>query len=246
MSHAGGDEEAEAAYDEAVHAIFELQLERHRHIQPYVSKKDGRNKWAMIEMSPMTVSCSSAIKHLPCRVCSKRIQTAQSLWQFVQDWFGDAFSNSLNSCPWESETVAGKDKLAMLWGVPHCCKLIPSIQALCLKAVVQDWVCYVRKTAQLLFQSYSPALWAFTFEYLMCQVCALLQLNICCPDSIVTWALCRVLAHAINPYSMTTMSWCRILWTSCQQCWCRGTTSLSRSSMSCSCHYSRRRCKGGF
>ncbi|DBB04745.1 TPA: putative 3',5'-cyclic phosphodiesterase pde-3 [Trebouxia sp. C0006] len=49
----GGEEEAEAAYDEALHAIFVLQLERHRHTQPYISKKDGRSKWAMIEMSPM-------------------------------------------------------------------------------------------------------------------------------------------------------------------------------------------------
>lgn len=62
--HAGGDEEAEAAYDEAVHAIFELQLERHRHIQPYISKKDGRSKWAMIEMSPMTVSPSLIAKEI--------------------------------------------------------------------------------------------------------------------------------------------------------------------------------------
>ena len=52
----GGDQEADAAYDEALHAIFELQLERHQHTQPYVSKKDGRKKWAMIEMSPMIVS----------------------------------------------------------------------------------------------------------------------------------------------------------------------------------------------
>ena len=52
----GGEEEAEAAYDEAFHAIFHLQLERHRHTQAYTSKKDGRSKWAMIEMSPITVS----------------------------------------------------------------------------------------------------------------------------------------------------------------------------------------------
>ncbi|DBA72255.1 TPA: putative 3',5'-cyclic phosphodiesterase pde-3, variant 2 [Trebouxia sp. C0005] len=51
--YSGGEEEAEAAYDEALHAIFVLQLERHRHTQPYISKKDGRSKWAMIEMSPM-------------------------------------------------------------------------------------------------------------------------------------------------------------------------------------------------
>lgn len=56
MYYTGGEEEAEAAYDEAFHAIFQLQLERHRHTQPYTSKKDGRSKWAMIEMSPITVS----------------------------------------------------------------------------------------------------------------------------------------------------------------------------------------------
>ena len=61
MCHTGGEEEAEAAYDEAFHAIFQLQLERHRHTQPYTSKKDGRSKWAMIEMSPITVSSYTTI-----------------------------------------------------------------------------------------------------------------------------------------------------------------------------------------
>lgn len=56
MTATGGREEAEAAFDEAFNAVFSLQLERHRHIQPYVSMNDGRNKWAMIEMSPMIVS----------------------------------------------------------------------------------------------------------------------------------------------------------------------------------------------
>jgi len=62
---AGGEEEAEAAYDEALHAIFVLQLERHRHTQPYISKKDGRSKWAMIEMSPMLVSLQRCKTKLP-------------------------------------------------------------------------------------------------------------------------------------------------------------------------------------
>ncbi len=62
---AGGEEEAEAAYDEALHAIFVLQLERHRHTQPYISKKDGRSKWAMIEMSPMLVSLQCCKAKLP-------------------------------------------------------------------------------------------------------------------------------------------------------------------------------------
>lgn len=61
----GGEEEAEAAYDEAFHAIFQLQLERHRHTQPYTSKKDGRSKWAMIEMSPITVSSYTTTPQAP-------------------------------------------------------------------------------------------------------------------------------------------------------------------------------------
>lgn len=55
----GGAEEADAAFDEAHNAIFSLQLERHCHTQPYISKKDGRSKWAMIEMSPMIVSMTA-------------------------------------------------------------------------------------------------------------------------------------------------------------------------------------------
>lgn len=59
----GGEEEAQAAYDEAMNAMFNLRLECHRHIQPHKSHKDGSTKWAMIEMWPMTVSqrCSHAI-----------------------------------------------------------------------------------------------------------------------------------------------------------------------------------------
>ena len=53
--HAGGELEAQVAYDEAVHAIFSLHLTR-RHMQPYRSEKDGKTKWAMIEMWPMHVS----------------------------------------------------------------------------------------------------------------------------------------------------------------------------------------------
>ena len=53
---AGGEEEGQAAYDEAMNAVFTLQLECHRHTQPHRSKKDGTTKWAMIEMWPMLVS----------------------------------------------------------------------------------------------------------------------------------------------------------------------------------------------
>lgn len=52
---AGGAEEAEAAYEEAVNAVFNLQLECHRHTQPYKSHKCSKTKWAMIEMWPMEV-----------------------------------------------------------------------------------------------------------------------------------------------------------------------------------------------
>ena len=51
----GGEAEGQAAYDEAVTAVFDLQLECHRHTQPHKSKKDGTTKWAMIEMWPMLV-----------------------------------------------------------------------------------------------------------------------------------------------------------------------------------------------
>ena len=53
------EEEAQAAYDEAVNAMFNLRLDCHRHVQPHKSHKDGSTKWAMIEMWPMTVSPSS-------------------------------------------------------------------------------------------------------------------------------------------------------------------------------------------
>ena len=52
---AGGLAEAQAAYDEAVNAVFNLQVDCHRHAQPHLSRKDNRTKWAMIEMWPMAV-----------------------------------------------------------------------------------------------------------------------------------------------------------------------------------------------
>lgn len=57
----GGAEEAESAYEEAVNAVFNLQLECHRHTQPYKSHKSSKVKWAMIEMWPMQV----ALSHYP-------------------------------------------------------------------------------------------------------------------------------------------------------------------------------------
>ncbi|DBB14759.1 TPA: hypothetical protein ACH3X3_004373 [Trebouxia sp. C0006] len=49
----GGEEEAQSAYDDAMNAVFSLQLECHRHTQAHKSKKDGSTKWSMIEMWPM-------------------------------------------------------------------------------------------------------------------------------------------------------------------------------------------------
>ncbi|KAA6425466.1 MAG: hypothetical protein FRX49_04364, partial [Trebouxia sp. A1-2] len=52
-AYPGGEEEAQSAYDDAMNAAFNLQLECHRHTQPRKSKKDGSTKWTMIEMWPM-------------------------------------------------------------------------------------------------------------------------------------------------------------------------------------------------
>ncbi|DBA94754.1 TPA: hypothetical protein ACH3X1_002302 [Trebouxia sp. C0004] len=49
----GGKEEACAALEEGLNAIFNLQLEYHCHLQPYLSSSDGTAKWAKIEMWPM-------------------------------------------------------------------------------------------------------------------------------------------------------------------------------------------------
>lgn len=42
-------------YEDAIRAVFELQLDGHHHIQPYRSTKDGKVKWASIKMWPMPV-----------------------------------------------------------------------------------------------------------------------------------------------------------------------------------------------
>lgn len=43
-------------YEDAMTAVFSLELKSHRHVQPYRSKKDDRLKWATFEMWPMSVS----------------------------------------------------------------------------------------------------------------------------------------------------------------------------------------------
>lgn len=60
----GGAAEADAAYEEAFDAIFNLAVESYRHPIPQISKKNGQQKWSMIEMWPMTVSASAAAVHL--------------------------------------------------------------------------------------------------------------------------------------------------------------------------------------
>ncbi len=65
--HAGGQKEAEEAYEEAVNAIFVLQVKCHRHSQPR-SLKIGKVRWEMIEMWPMQVSYIMLL-------CSPRTQT---------------------------------------------------------------------------------------------------------------------------------------------------------------------------
>ena len=51
----GGQEEAVGHYEDALRAVFELQLDCHHHIQPYRSIKNGKVKWASIDLWPMHV-----------------------------------------------------------------------------------------------------------------------------------------------------------------------------------------------
>ena len=53
---AGGQAEANAAYEEAYEACFKLGVESYRHPIPRISSKTGELKWSMMEMWPMTVS----------------------------------------------------------------------------------------------------------------------------------------------------------------------------------------------
>ena len=69
---AGGQGEADRAYAEALNACFDLELEVHQHVQPYTSRKDGKLKWALLEMWPVPVSpapvlpCSLTIAPVAC------------------------------------------------------------------------------------------------------------------------------------------------------------------------------------
>ena len=61
--HVGGAAEADAAYEEAFDAIFNLAVESYRHPIPQISKKNGQQKWSMIEMWPMTVSARDTVMY---------------------------------------------------------------------------------------------------------------------------------------------------------------------------------------
>ena len=51
----GGVQEQNAAYLEAVSAIFEKGVACHRHQRCYTSKKTGKQKWTTLEMWPIAV-----------------------------------------------------------------------------------------------------------------------------------------------------------------------------------------------
>ena len=62
----GGAAEADAAYEEAFDAVFNLGVESYRHPIPQISKRTGQQKWSMIEMWPFTVS-------LPLTCCTRLV-----------------------------------------------------------------------------------------------------------------------------------------------------------------------------
>lgn len=52
--HAGGEEEAQAAYDDAMATLADEAADCHSHMQSHTSKR-GKTKWTMMEMWPMLV-----------------------------------------------------------------------------------------------------------------------------------------------------------------------------------------------
>lgn len=52
----GGEEEAMAACEEAMQAMFGLQLERFSHVQPHRNPENGKLRWECLEMWPMQAS----------------------------------------------------------------------------------------------------------------------------------------------------------------------------------------------
>ena len=65
--HAGGEVEAQAAYEDAMATLADEAADCHSHMQSHTSKK-GKTKWTMMEMWPMLVPlpASHCIVHLPC------------------------------------------------------------------------------------------------------------------------------------------------------------------------------------
>ena len=72
----GGRAEAATRYEDALRAVYDLQLNRHHHVQPYRSRKDGSLKWANIDMWPMPVGCHSA----PCFDCMIILNCLPQSW----------------------------------------------------------------------------------------------------------------------------------------------------------------------
>ena len=58
--------EAQSAYEAAIHAVFEQQVECHRHVQTHVSSKTGKVKWTMMEMWPMLVHFLAHLQSATC------------------------------------------------------------------------------------------------------------------------------------------------------------------------------------
>ena len=67
---AGGEAEAQAAYEDAMAALADEAAETHRHMQSHTSKKSGRTKWTMMEMWPMLVLLHAALLHEDLLCCS--------------------------------------------------------------------------------------------------------------------------------------------------------------------------------
>ena len=61
LSVPGDKEGAQAAYDEALNAVFNLEVQCHRHTQLQKSKDGIGTRWSMIEMWPMLVIIPTAL-----------------------------------------------------------------------------------------------------------------------------------------------------------------------------------------
>ena len=76
--YAGNVMEARSAYEAAIHAVFEQQVECHRHVQTHVSSKTGKAKWTMMEMWPMLVHVLAHLQSATCHaMMCELISTAE-------------------------------------------------------------------------------------------------------------------------------------------------------------------------